>query len=58
MPNAQLFPQLDRVKDEPTRTALKVLWQALYLTKNQVAAAFAVASPTTQDQVKSLLGLG
>lgn len=57
MPNLQPMPMLDQVKDRETRDAIRKLWEALYVTKSQVAAAFAVASPSTQTQVLSLLGL-
>lgn len=57
MPNTQPFPNLDSLKDPETKEAVRKLWEALYLTKSQIAAAFAVASPSTQAQVKSLLGV-
>lgn len=60
MPNTQPFPNLDQIKDPEVKAAIRKLWEALYAnypTTAQVAAAFAVASPATQAQVSSLLGL-
>ena len=57
MPNASAYPGLDRIDDPKVREALRLLWQALYVSKNQTNAAFALVSPANASAVKSLLGL-
>ena len=57
MPNKQPMPNLDRVQDPDTKAAIQKLWEALYISKQQTASAFALVSPSNADAVKTLLGL-